>query len=534
MKIKNIIYSLAVAAASLLLTGCVEEMTTKEKPVNFTVRYSELSYNYAVVNVKHDGPEDLTWYGFLTTDVTKNDFELFYQKYNELIMSGSLSGIKKETDRNILLEDLAEATEYKYIVFGVKENGELYENAGVGSISFKTEINVYKMTKTDDWTITHLGRNEDKSKELIEVKSNKGGRFAWQYISKESIEEFNKEYPDGYELWENDIYMATVDAIELFALEQISTIQYYVSTGYYQLTDLTYTYSESEPFELNRLSSGDYYIVAYGFEGNGSHTQTYSVQEITIEEEEATPEYDKWLGTYTFAGDVLVTKDNGEEVLETRNYNIKIEHFDNNYMYRVHGWECGDDVQYDWEEDIMQLDKSNGEFLAFPAYYKEGCLEIRESPMTYITFDGYQSLVLGIYGYAFNKEYDEEIPVILGETPMALAEPIAEGKDTTSLRGLSAEYVDEYNRKTEWDYCKMGYIAWNESTGAYQTINPPMRFPITITKVSDDVPAGISMNAGQEGGMELFATKKVSADFLKKDFSRLEKMKPEIFQQVLR
>ena len=154
--------------------------------------------------------------------------------------------------------------------------------------------------------------------------------------------------------------------------------------------------------------------------------------------------------------------------------------------------------------------------------------------MTYITFDGYQTLVLGIYGYAFNKEMNEEIPVILDDTPMAAADPIAEGETSTTIKGLKAEYEDANKKKTEWEYCKMGYIAWSESTGAWQTINPPMRFPITMTKVSDEVSGGTAMDINQKnGGMELFATKKVSTDFLKKDFSKLEKIKPEIFERQL-
>ena len=78
MKIRNIIYS--VLAAVLVVTGCKEEPAPVEGQVNFTVRYSELSYNFAVINVKHDGPEDITWHGFMTEDVTTNDFELFYSE----------------------------------------------------------------------------------------------------------------------------------------------------------------------------------------------------------------------------------------------------------------------------------------------------------------------------------------------------------------------------------------------------------------------------------------------------------------------
>jgi len=514
---------------SLTLSGCEDKVKEPQNgQVNLSVRVSEISYNFARITVRHDGPEDITWYGFLTEDVTTNEFDIFFEKYSELVTSGKALELKKEQERNILLEDLDEETSYRYIAFGLKENGELYENVGIGSIEFKTIRNIYILTETKDWEISRLGRNDDKSKELIEVVSKKGGRFGWNYISKESIDRWNEEYPDGYELWENDIYMTTVNAIQMFALEQISTIQYYMSHGY-ALTDLTYIHEAGKPFELDRLPSGEYYLVAYGFMGDGQHTQTYSVQKITIEEEAAEPEYEQWLGSYVFTGEADVTEDDGNVVRKEVNYNIRIEPYDNNFMYRIHGWECGDDVKYDWEEDIMQLDKEKNEYLAFPAYYRDGKLELRESPMTYITFDGVSSLVLGIYGYAFNDEYNEEIPVILEDMTMAIAEPVAAGENTTTLVGQHGSY-SEGSSKVEWDYCKMGYIAWDESTGAYQTVNPAMRFPIKVTKV-EAADEGTSVKPSE--ALKLFSTKTISHDFLKKDFSRLEKMKPEIFERQL-
>ena len=532
MKLRNIIFSSLIAAVAFILTGCEEEaIKAKEGVVNFTVRYSDVSYDYAIINVKHDGPEDITWYGFLTEDVSTQDFTLMNKEWTRLLTSGKAIEVKRDQERNILLENLKENTSYKYIVFGLKADGGLYDNVGLGSIKFTTSTNIYVLTQTEDWEITRLGRNEEKTKELIEIKSKKGGRFAWQYISKESIEEFEKENPDGFELWENDIYMATVNGIELYALQQISTIQYYIYNGY-SIADLTYIYEPGKPFEIDRLSSGDYYIIVYGFEGDGNHTQTYSVEMITIEEEVALPEYEKWFGTYTFSGECLVTQENGEEVHETRNYNILIEKYDNNYMYRVHGWECGDDVKYDWEEDIMQLDKSEGQFLAFPAYFNNGNLEVRESPMTYITFDGVNSLILGIYGYAYNNDYKEEIPVILDGMPMASAAPIAEGETTTVLNGLEASY-DASGQKVKWTYSKMGYIAWSEYDGSWQTINPAMNFPITITKVAESTPGTGDITVKQNGGMKLFNTgNKISTDFLKKDFSKLQKMDPVIYKTV--
>ena len=280
MKLRNLIFSSLIAAVAFALTGCEEVEQPKKEVVNFTVRYSEVAYDYAIVNVKHDGPEDITWYGFLTEDVTTQEFTLITKEWAKLLSTGKAIEVRREKERNILFEGLKENTAYKYIVFGLTETGEMYDNVGAGSIKFTTSTNIYVLKQTDDWKITRLGRNEEKTKELIEIQSKKGGRFAWQYVSKENIEEFNKEYPDGFEIWENDIYMTTVDGIQLYALQQISTIQYYIYNGY-SIADLTYV-SDGKPFEINRLSSGDYYIIVYGFEGDGNHTQTYSVQEITI------------------------------------------------------------------------------------------------------------------------------------------------------------------------------------------------------------------------------------------------------------
>ena len=537
MKIKSLFNIFIAAALSVSIMGCEPEPAKKAENITLSVRVSEVSFDYARITVKHDGPEDITWYGFLTTDVNKNEFTLFYDKYAELLKSGDLqSQLRRETERNILLEDLEEETSYKYIAFGLRDSGELYENVGMGYIEFKTNRNIYILEQTEDWTIRRLGRNEDQTKELIEIMPNRGGRYAWNYISKEAIEDWDEEYPDGYELWVDDIYMTTVNGLQMYALEQISTIQYYLMNGY-ELTDITYSREDStEPFEVDRLSSGEYYVLAYGFNGT-DHAQTFSVAEIKIDEEEAEPAYTNWLGTYTFSGLADVTQDNGDIVKEERTYNIRIEHYDNNFMYRVHGWECGDDVKYDWEEDIMQLDKEKGEFLAFPAYYKDGSLEIKETPMTYITFDGVSALVLGMYGYAYEENMKEEIPVILDNNSMALAAPIEAGKTSTQLLGQHSTYTDESTgKKTEWDYCKMGYLAWNEQTGAYQTINPPMRFPITITKVEDAQGGDTGNGPTLKTAAVSFSTRKVSDDFLvnTETFnSRLSKIKPEVFERQL-
>jgi hypothetical protein len=60
-----------------------------------------------------------------------------------------------------------------------------------------------------------------------------------------------------------------------------------------------------------------------------------------------------------------------------------------------------------------------------------------------------------------------------------------------------------------------------------------MNFPITITKVAEQAPEAGDITVKQKGGMKLFdAGKQISTDFLKKDFSKLEKMEPVIYKRV--
>ena len=137
-----------------------------------SLRFARAVYtgeNDVEISVKHNGPEDITWYGFLTDDVTTQESRLIYDKRNELLRSGGKIDIIRDSERNILLEGLEEDTSYKYIVFGLTADGERPKNVGNGSVKFSTTQNVYVMTETKDWTINYLGRNEAKDKELIEI-----------------------------------------------------------------------------------------------------------------------------------------------------------------------------------------------------------------------------------------------------------------------------------------------------------------------------------------------------------------------------
>jgi len=491
MRVKNIILNLT--ALCWALAGCTPE--AKQEPASdaeFHISKTEVAYNYAKLNVTHNGPENLTWYGFLTKDTRNSALNSFIDKYGELVMSGEeITGIKGTNDRLILLEDLDEDTEYRYIVFGLNTDGTLNEDISMGYIDFTTPKNVYLLTETDEWSFT-VRRDDQTQEEVIDVTTTRRGRFGWSYVNKEAIKDWEEEYENGYDLYEGDTFMGNFNAIEMFLLQEISTIQYNVQMLGADIEKVTFLAKDGEDFRIPRLESGEYYLLAYGFDKDAQHTQTYSITEITIAEEAPTPEYESWLGTYKFSGKVEKTDDYDQIQEVDTDYFIRIEAVDNNHMYRVRGWECrppeGYDwenvVEKDWEEDIMGFEKGGDDYIGFPAYFKNGKLEIRESPITYISFGDGVTYTLGIFGYAYYEEAKAITPVLLEGTPMAVAEPIADGETSTTLVAQKAKYDDGKN-KLEWTYHKMGYVA-HANYAYHVTINPAMKFPITITKIEDN------------------------------------------------
>ena len=485
----------------------------------FSVKVSEVGADYAEINVRHDGPDEVSWYGFVAED-KKSTNDLIMEKFVEFATTGTVKGLRTSKNRTVKVEGLESATKYKYIVFAVTENGANYPNVEPKVVTFTTGVNPYVLTQTDEWTITRLPERVENM-EIINISSkNESPLYVWDYVSKEWVDNFNKTYPNGFDIQEEEDgpVLATLDAFQLYIIQQIATIQYYVAYEGMAITDLSYAYDPSNPdnntFQMDRISSGDYYFLAFGFNHDASHTQTYSVSEIvTIDEEASTPEYDAWLGNYTFSGKGFwIFEDNAEAGMKYGDekditYDITIEHLDNNFMYLIKGWECGDGADVDIETEFFELDKEAGDYLGFIGYYNNGKLEIRESNMYN---DG--TNVFGMCGYAMDKE--NMSPVMFEGSAMAEAQPIAAGASSTTLNGLDLIY----NNQKLGTYSMMGYIYYEYAT--YQPlaiVNMPMQFPITIAKSDKGYKSQSNFVAKQEVIKKMKTSRPITAKADKKN-----------------
>ena len=98
---------------------------------------------------------------------------------------------------------------------------------------------------------------------------------------------------------------------------------------------------------------------------NGKATYNYCRADMEVVEEEATQAYKDWLGVWTVS--------NGSV-----GYSLNISSIENNYLYRVDGWETGDaagDVQMNQDDDWIQTrlckDGTLSFFIQFIASYED-------------------------------------------------------------------------------------------------------------------------------------------------------------------
>lgn len=483
----RILYILSVGAA-LLLHGCKEDIIEPEVvPLSFKTEVTQLTYNCAKVRVTHTGNEDVTWYAFHTTDVKKSDRDLLVEEYRKLLQDPNFrKKLYKTQDRIFIIEGLKAETRYKFIVFGVKEDGELYD-AQMSIADFTTPINIYTLKKTDVWKITHESKRTAKRdyEEISVLSTRDAGYCDVSVVSEEAIKEWEAEYPDGFEMWDNDVLMYTLKSgIEFYVMQNIYNIQ--DQLGYSDISTLGLANSLTTPAkrEIDRLRSGKHYVLAVGYSKSGQHTQEYSIKEIVIREDAtATPEYLKWNGTYELTGKTEVREGDVLNDEKEVKYTLRIQGVDNNHMYKVTGWECGDDIK---EENKWNADVAEKGFYAY--LMKDGKLEIRESTIGNLTIDNVKH-TLGIFGYGFNVAYNAETPVFYEGNPMAEAEPIKEGEDATTLKPKKFKYsyydVDMTIKTEEVEYSKFGMIAVNMNNWSYMSKNPALKFPMTLKKISE-------------------------------------------------
>lgn len=490
-EMKDIIRLFLAPILALAFIGCEqagpeEEGKDLNQALTFQIEIMEVNANSAKLNVMHNGADTDTWYGFATTDFQTDEAVLIADKAKELSASGKVTALKKNADLVINLNDLKAETAYKYIAFGLSEDGTVYGTPA--SKKFETILDPSVLRKTDTWAISYYGRQEQEGVEYdtFLVECEEGERYYFTTVMKDLL----------------DAYKITIEDYVKSEIEYFPTL-----LEYYKINDITYT--ESTVVGGPRMESGTYYGIAIGFDAQGKQTGEYSVAELVIPEEEATAEYSQWLGNWRISDG-------------TRYYDLTVHAYDNNFMYAITGWEEGAhlevDADGDGELDGFDISTMFTQHFVFPTFYNKGKMDFQEYEITefYASETSTSAdYVLGLFGVG-DLQYQGESATntLIGLTGGVITYAVAGEGDTVTLTGNSLNYEG-----ISIQYKAMGYIGYPlvEGNQNLWLCNEPMMFPLTMTKQAAE--------AAQMSAQDLFIKKK-----LEKGKYRKIQIKPEVYK----
>lgn len=140
---------MTVFCAASLVSSCVKAGKEKEPAAQpeteFTVSLNTVEADYAEVVVRHTGAKDVTWFGFVTDDVTTSEQDLI----NAQVAHLDKKSLHVGNAQTVAVRNLSETSNYRYIAFAVKDGKEVFGKPG--SVSFSTSPNL-KVTFTAEAT----------------------------------------------------------------------------------------------------------------------------------------------------------------------------------------------------------------------------------------------------------------------------------------------------------------------------------------------------------------------------------------------
>ena len=280
---KNILKAFMILAAAIAAMSCEKAEAEGEKlnqNLAFTIKADKIEHDSARIVVSHNGSSTDTWYGFLVEGEVKSLGSIILKEI-ETLKEGDLAGaLMTGTKKNINLKKLNPTTNYTYVALGLSSKGEVYGT--YSSVKFTTARDIPEFVETDNWAITYeRGEYTDdegvvtSNTEIFNVKCDEGKYFYFDLVDQWLLDYYELTVPDYIEMLTETL------ADKKEAGEKVSLLMD---------TDNLVT--------CDRLMWGNYYAITVGFDAECNPTGEYTLLDFEIVEEEATAEYNQWLGTW--------------------------------------------------------------------------------------------------------------------------------------------------------------------------------------------------------------------------------------------
>ena len=319
MKLKSIFSVLLASVVMLSFYACDaiqnDVNSSVVEDVKFILREDAIELNTAAIRIKHNASADVMWVYMQTEDLESDADVLIAERVENEYQFTEQIVAYQGNNKSIHLNGLEAKKRYRIIVKAIDEDGKLYGKAA--SLIFKTRRNPDLWEVNDNWTLTRnaertskvvSGSSEVQEYENFECKSKDQEAYIILTLSKADFQNYKKDddHKDVKRTLFEDYYADFIKAND------------------YKSRILKGDNNWNE----ERLRSGDYVVFMIGLDDENELSGLYKQFNVTIEPEQPTEEYNKWIGWWQ------ITFPNGATP-----WNIYIDELDPNMWLSSIGWE---------------------------------------------------------------------------------------------------------------------------------------------------------------------------------------------------
>ena len=337
MKLSNFLKSLLPVVLMIFAVSCEKTPVAGEKStedVSISLDIDKLSLSTVNVRVRHDGPADLNWVYMLTQDLVADADELIDAEVARTIeLTGKIVAYVGQ-NKSIQMADLQPKSFYRFICKSLDPQTGVPVGEAV-DIQFRTSRDPSVFEINSNWTVTKGSRKVDPT-DKVEYDN-----FICESTDEESYVLLPIKVSDFEYYYNGEIRSLFEDYVNSFGLKE----------GDSKWRDIVR--SGNVNWSEQRLRSGEWIVFMIGIDPQGELTGLYQELSLTIEQEIATADYEKWLGTW------MVSDKNGNNLFE-----IVLIQSENNMWYLMGGWESTNIYQFDtYDPNLMPevfFDKESG------------------------------------------------------------------------------------------------------------------------------------------------------------------------------
>jgi hypothetical protein len=249
------------------------------------------------------------------------------------------------------------------------------------------------------------------------------------------------------------------DAAAFFKYESESLIADAKKDGvnFWQYEDEVFTPKITDVF-FNRLRSGTWIAFLIELDSKGNATGNYAETTFTLTQEPASDSFSKWLGTWRASNGLM-------------GYDLTISSIENNFIYRIDGWEVGQAAAVD-----MNLEYLEGEYWA-----DNGFLYIRSQFL-----GSYDDDNLGTVDELFmGNIFDSNGLKLITDEGIDIAVMVWQGDDKAELQGADVT-IQTNNGNYATKFHSIQYYMWAHKDSQWYPYNESVaELPLTMTKLAD-------------------------------------------------